>query len=86
EEIMKTVGSFLIVELMRQGKTPQEACEEAVQRIISRNKNFKNFQVAYIALNKKGETGSYCIHPGFAMMQYKDGINTRITSAAALDS
>ncbi|PQJ31041.1 glycosylasparaginase [Nonlabens arenilitoris] len=86
EEIMKTVGSFLIVELMRQGKTPQEACEEAVKRIITKNKNIENFQVAYIALNKKGETGSYCIHPGFAMMKYKDGVNERIASTAALDS
>lgn len=71
---------------MRQGKSPQEACEEAVQRIVTKNKNIENFQVAYIALNKKGETGSYCIHPGFAMMQYKDGTNSRITSVAAIDS
>lgn len=80
EEIMKTVGSFLIVELMRQGKSPQEACEEAVQRVVSKNSGYKEFQVAYIAMNKKGETGSYCIHPGFAMMEYKDQKNTRIES------
>lgn len=86
EEIMKTVGSFLIVELMRQGKSPQQACEEAVQRIVSKNKNIENFQVAYIALDKKGNTGSYCIHPGFAMMEYKDGINTKIESKAVLQS
>lgn len=86
EEIMKTVGSFLIVELMRQGKTPQQACEEAVQRIVSKNKNIKDFQVAYIALNKKGEIGSYCIHTGFAMMEYRNGTNTRIESPSVLDS
>ena len=34
EEVVKTVGSFLIVELMRQGKSPQEACEEAIGRIV----------------------------------------------------
>ncbi len=84
EEIMKTVGSFLIVELMRQGKSPQEACEEAIQRIVSKNNNVKNFQVAYIAINKKGSTGSYCIHPGFAMMEYKNSINNRIESQAYL--
>ena len=33
EEVLKTVGSFLVVELMRQGKTPQEACEIAIGRI-----------------------------------------------------
>lgn len=86
EEIMKTVGSFLIVELMRQGKSPQEACEEAVSRIVTKNDNIKNFQVAYIALNKKGATGSYCIHPGFAMMEYKDGVNNRVESPAHFTS
>ena len=84
EEIMKNVGSFLIVELMRQGKSPQQACEEALQRITVKNKNIENFQVAYIAMNKAGETGSYCIHPGFARMEYKNSTNTRIESAAHL--
>ncbi len=79
EEIMKSVGSFLIVELMRQGKSPQEACEEAVHRIVKKG-GFEDFQVAYIAINKNGETGSYCIHPGFAMMEYRDGKNERINS------
>jgi N4-(beta-N-acetylglucosaminyl)-L-asparaginase len=84
EEIMKNLGSFLIVELMRQGKSPQDACEEALQRIISKNKNLDHFQVAYIAMNKAGATGSYCIHPGFTMMEYKDSVNKRIASKAYL--
>ncbi|WP_438962474.1 isoaspartyl peptidase/L-asparaginase family protein [Nonlabens sp.] len=84
EEIMKTVGSFLIVELMRQGKSPQEACEAAVKRIVAKNPNHTNFQVAYIAMNKAGETGSYCIHPGFAMMEYKNEHNKRIETVSYL--
>ena len=86
EEIMKNVGSFLIVELMRQGKSPQEACEEALNRIVLKNDQIDHFQVAYIAINKAGETGSYCIHPGFARMEYKNSINTRIESRAYLKS
>lgn len=86
EEIMKTVGSFLIVELMRQGKSPQEACEEAVNRVVQKNPNHKNFQVAYIAMDKNGNTGSYCIHAGFAMMEYKNGTNNRKESKAFMDS
>jgi N4-(beta-N-acetylglucosaminyl)-L-asparaginase len=82
EEVMKTVGSFLIVELMRQGKSPQDACEEAVNRIVSKNSNYKNFQIAYIAINKAGETGSYCIHKGFTYMKYKNGKNENIHSEA----
>jgi N4-(beta-N-acetylglucosaminyl)-L-asparaginase len=67
EEVLKTVGSFLIVELMRQGATPQQACEEAVRRILEKQPpNTKpDFQVGYIAINKKGETGAFGIHPGF---------------------
>lgn len=75
EEIMKNVGSFLIVELMRNGYTPQQACEEAIHRIVNKNNNYKNFQVAYIAIDKNGNTGAYCIHSGFTMMKYQDGTN-----------
>ena len=81
EEVLKTVGSFLIVELMRQGRTPQEACEEAIGRIVNKpGKNFKDFQVGYIAVNKQGETGAYCIHEWFSYNIYKDKENKNIKS------
>ncbi len=80
EEVLKTVGSFLIVELMRQGKTPQKACEEAIGRIIKKNPDFKDFQVGYIAVNKKGETGYYSIHDGFSVTIYHEGKNENIPS------
>ncbi len=81
EEVVKTVGSFLIVELMRQGKSPQEACEEAISRIVNKpNSNYKNFQVGYIAVNKKGETGYYAIHKGFSMTKYQEGKNENLES------
>ncbi len=75
EEVLKTVGSFLIVELMRQGKSPQEACEEAIKRIIKKSPNFENFQVGYIAVNKNGETGAYAIHEGFYTTTYQNNEN-----------
>jgi N4-(beta-N-acetylglucosaminyl)-L-asparaginase len=81
EEVVKTVGSFLVVELMRQGKTPQEACEEAISRIVNKpNSDYKNFQVGYIAVNKKGETGSYSIHQWFSMTKFQDGKNEQYQS------
>ena len=81
EEVLKTVGSFLIVELMRQGKSPQEACEEAIGRIVNKpNSNYKNFQVGYIAVNKQGETGAYSIHEWFSYNVYKDKENKNIKS------
>ncbi|WP_425414093.1 N(4)-(beta-N-acetylglucosaminyl)-L-asparaginase [Salinimicrobium terrae] len=80
EAILKSVGSFLIVELMRQGKSPQEACETAIMRIIKQNPNFKDFQAAFIAINKNGEIGSYCIQEGFSYMEYRAGENKNIPS------
>ena len=72
EEVVRTVGSFLIVELMRQGKSPQEACKEGVERIMAKNKGRNDFQIGFIAVNKAGETGSYCIHPGFTYRSYSE--------------
>jgi len=83
EEVVKTVGSFLVVELMRQGKSPQEACETAVKRIVSSNSQENKFQVAYIAMNKNGDVGSYSIEPGFTYMDYFKGENKeKITESA----
>ena len=81
EAIMKSVGSFLIVELMRQGKSPQESCEEAINRIIKSNSNYKDFQAAFIAVNKKGEVGSHCIQKGFSYVKYQDGKNENVPSS-----
>lgn len=74
EEVIRTVGTHLVVELMRQGRNPQQACKEAVERIVKitqrRNKNLKDIQVGFIAINKKGEYGSYCIQDGFNFAVY----------------
>lgn len=65
EAVMRTVGSHLVVELMRQGNSPEKACRLAVERIIAKQKDVKDLQVGFIALNKNGEYGGYCIHKGF---------------------
>lgn len=82
EEVVRTVGSFLIVELMRQGKSPQEACEEGVKRIMAKNTNRTDFQIGFIAINKNGETGGYCIQPGFTYRTFSEEghINNKVNS------
>ena len=66
EEVIKICGSHLVVELMRQGLAPEDACKRAVDRIVKRNGlNAKTIQVAFIALNKKGEFGGYSALKGF---------------------
>jgi len=84
EEVVKTVGSFLVVELMRQGRSPQEACKEAVNRIVQSNPKHQDFQVGYIAINKNGETGGYCIHPGFSYRVYSEEGHKNIPSESFL--
>lgn len=71
EEIIKNVGSFLIVELMKQGYHPNEACKEANKRIIKKYINNINFQVAYIAIRSDGEIGASAIHDGFSYILSK---------------
>jgi len=67
EEVIRIVGSFLVVELMRQGYSPEEACKKAVERIISRGpERAKSLQVGFLALNKKGEFGAYALQKGFS--------------------
>ncbi|WP_191020688.1 isoaspartyl peptidase/L-asparaginase family protein [Flavobacterium selenitireducens] len=70
EEVIRIAGSHLVVELMRQGKSPEKACQEAVMRIVAiskkRNQSLRDIQVGFIAINKKGEFGSYCVQDGFS--------------------
>ncbi|MGZ3752250.1 MAG: N(4)-(beta-N-acetylglucosaminyl)-L-asparaginase [Mucilaginibacter sp.] len=67
EEVIRNVGSFLVVELMRRGLSPEDACKEAVQRIIKKKPDTaKQIQVGFLAINKKGEYGAYAIQSGFS--------------------
>jgi N4-(beta-N-acetylglucosaminyl)-L-asparaginase len=80
EYILKVVGSFLVVELMRQGASPEDACKEAVARIVKKYKNHKDFQVGFLALNKKGETGAYALQKGFNYAKFKGTENQLLDS------
>jgi len=73
ELVLKTLGSFLMVELMRSGYSPQEACEEGIRRIVEKIPDYKNFQIGYLTVNKAGETGAYAIHKGFNYALFRDG-------------
>lgn len=67
EDVIRICGSHTVVELMRQGMSPEQACKAAVERIIRvKGDKAKEIQVAFIALNKKGETGAFAIQKGFS--------------------
>jgi len=83
EAVMKTLGSFLVVELMRQGASPQEACQEAIARIV-KNQNYKDMQIGYLAINKKGEHGAFAVHPHFNYALHQHDSNQLIDSPSYL--
>lgn len=66
EEVIRIVGCHLVVELMRQGNSPEDACRLAVERILKKNPaRAKEVQVGFLALNKNGEYGAFCLQKGF---------------------
>lgn len=80
EECVRACGSFLAVEMMRVGKSPQEACELAAKRVIqlnllSHHNRDHDYQVGFIAINVKGEIGVASVREGFEYALYKDRHN-----------
>jgi len=66
EDVIRVAGASAVVEHMRQGKTPQEACRLVVEKIKRiKKEKAKDIQVCFIALNKNGEFGTYALHDGF---------------------
>jgi len=65
EAIIRVAGAHLVVELMRNGMSPEGACKEAVQRVIKKVPGYKNLQTGFIAINNKGEVGAYALQKGF---------------------
>lgn len=76
EEVIRICGTHLIIELMRQGYSPENACKEACVRIVKRDpEKAKTFQVGFIAISKKGEVGAYSIQKEFTYSITNSEIN-----------
>lgn len=66
EEVVRMCGSHTIIELMRQGLSPEEACKKAIERVVKKHgEKAKDFQVGFLALNKQGEFGAFSVSKGF---------------------
>jgi N4-(beta-N-acetylglucosaminyl)-L-asparaginase len=65
EEVIRNAGSFLVVELMRQGRSPRAACRTAVERILKKRPQARDLQVGFLAINRRGEVGAWAIQKGF---------------------
>ena len=65
EAIIRVAGSHTVVELMRHGYSPMDACKEACMRIINKHDDLTGLQCGFIALDKDGNYGAYSIYAGF---------------------
>ncbi len=66
EDVIRVAGSHSVVELMRQGLSPEAACKKVIERIVKiKKEKAKDIQVAFLAVNKKGLVGAFAIHKGF---------------------
>lgn len=86
EEVIRIAGAHTIVEAMRYGKSPQEACRIAVERLYKwRKGKVEDKQIGFIAVNKAGETGAFALKPGFNYaLRQEDGKDQVLDSAFLL--
>ena len=85
EAVIRICGSHTVVELMRQGISPQNACKQAVERIIKAHNNLDGLQVGFIAMNKQGEFGAYSVYSGFNFALKDSKTNSLINSKYEMD-
>jgi len=82
EEMIRNAASFLVVELMRQGHSPSEACRLAIARVVRRRPAAsRNEQVCFLALNRRGEVGAFALHRGF-VYAVRDAHNASVLQPA----
>ena len=77
EIMMKNLSSFIVVEFMRNGDSPIEACRKAVKRVADKIKGSKkDQQMGLVAMDNKGNVGAYSVLPGFVYALTVDGKTT----------
>lgn len=65
EEILKFCASFLVVEQMRNGHSPTDACRRTIERILRKKPQTREVTIGLVALNGCGESGAACTRSGF---------------------
>jgi N4-(beta-N-acetylglucosaminyl)-L-asparaginase len=81
EDVIRICGSHTVMEYMRQGMSPEDACKAAVVRIARiKGEKAKDIQIGFIAINKKGETGGYALQKGFSYA-VKNGTEEKLVAA-----
>ncbi|NQW30901.1 MAG: N(4)-(beta-N-acetylglucosaminyl)-L-asparaginase [Ignavibacteria bacterium] len=82
EAAIRTSAAFLTVEHMRNGSTPQQACEKTIQRIKEKNPNYADFQIGILALNKNGSHGAHSLQRGFVFALHQGGVGKMLEASS----
>ena len=86
ENVMRFCGSFMVVEFMRQGLHPQEACVKTIERIAKMDpEKAANLQINFIALDKKGRFGAAGSGKGFPYSVTYPGFSQVLSGASITD-
>lgn len=76
EMLLRTLGSFLVVEEMRRGKSPQKAIITVLKRIAAKYpEQSRDNQIGFVAVDKKGRYGAYALQAGYQYAVYQNGEN-----------
>ena len=79
EANMRICGTHTVVEMMRLGHSPEEACRIAVERVLKKDFAFaKSIQLGYLAINRHGEVGAFCLQKGFNYALYTHKIKNQL--------
>lgn len=78
EAVIRTAGSAAVVEAMRYGASPEEACRQVVERILKKHPGVDGMQVGFLAINKHGEYGGYSVYNGFNFAVRHEGMNEMV--------
>ncbi len=79
EANMRICGAHTVVELMRQGLSPEKACREAVERVVRHDEAYaRSIQLGFLAINKQGEVGAFCLQEGFSYALYTEEVPNKL--------
>lgn len=86
EDVIRVAGAHTVVELMRQGLSPEAACKKAIERIVKiKGNKVKDIQVAFLALNKQGQVGAFAIQSGFSYALKTDGVEKLVKAKSVFN-
>lgn len=85
EANMRICGTHTVVELMRQGHHPEEACRLALERLVKKQPDYaRSIQLAFLAVDKNGTIGAYALQKGFTYAVYTPDIPNRLMESKSI--